>query len=285
MEAHRVGRVCVVGSVALVALGGCASTNQQVESAANKETAQVASPQAVSRNEQLAMAPRDRNGKPILPSGTGQGGVMNQQRMLTTEHAGATSMQPNEEPGAQVNMGTVVRDMNKMTDAPGHFTPVALEWNPLGLIYGGRVSFNAEWAPVTHHVLTVSPYFIHTSSTLSISGTDLSGSQTFTGGGAEVGYRYYTGHRGMNGVFVGPSLILGAFNAGLPNGNQGFTDVGFAVDAGLQEIFWDHLVVGGGVGVEYLHVSHDFGDLPAFQGAIASTGFKPRLLFQAGYGF
>ena len=149
---------------------------------------------------------------------------------------------------------------------------------------GGRVSFNAEWAPVTHHVLLVSPHFVHTSVDVATSG-DTTQSQTFSGFGGELGYRYYTGHRGMNGVFIGPSLIAGFYTAGLPNGNQPFSDVGAAVDVGAQEIFLDHIVVGGGIGLEYLSVSHDFHDLPSGPSAIATTGIKPRLLLSAGYGF
>ena len=111
------------------------------------------------------------------------------------------------------------------------------------------------------------------------------GSQAFTGVGTELGYRYYTGTRGMNGIFVGPSVIVGVYNAGLPMGNQLFTNVGIAGDVGVQESLWDHLVVGGGAGIEDLQVSHDFGDLPTGPSTIASTGVKPRFILEAGYGF
>lgn len=178
----------------------------------------------------------------------------------------------------------VVHDVTQQTDRPGRYRPFALELNPLGLFVGGRVSINAEWAPVTHHVITLSPHFVHTSADVAASPSTTE-SETFTGFGGELGYRYYTGHRGMNGVFIGPSLIAGAYNAGLPNGDQPFTDVGVAADVGVQEIFADHIVVGGGVGVEYLSVSHDFHDLPAGPSTVASSGLKPRLLLEAGYGF
>ncbi len=89
----------------------------------------------------------------------------------------------------------------------------------------------------------------------------------------------------MNGVFVGPSLIGGLYNGGLPNGNQAFTNIGVAADVGLQDILWNHVVGGGGVGVEYLQVSHSFGDLPTGPSTVASTGIKPRLVLSAGYAF
>ena len=146
------------------------------------------------------------------------------------------------------------------------------------------MSFTAEWVPITHHAIEVSPHFVHTTADVAVNGSSTE-SQAFSGFGGEIGYRYYTGHRGPNGVFIGPSLIAGIYNAGLPDGNQAFTNIGIAGDVGVQQIFWDHLVIGGGLGVEYLSVSHDFHDLPTGPSTIASTGIKPRVIFQAGYGF
>jgi hypothetical protein len=218
------------------------------------------------RNEAIAEAPR-----PETP-------YEKKEREKREKERGRAEMQP---PGA---IETVTRDVTRATDAPGRYVPFSVEFNPLGLMVGGRLSFNAEWAPVTHHALIGSTYIIHTSNDVAVTG-DLTESQTFTGVGGELGYRYYTGRRGMNGVFIGPSLIGGAFNAGLPRGNQAFTNAGLAVDVGAQQIFADHIVVGGGVGVEYITVSHDFHDLPTGPSAIATTGLKPRLLLSAGYGF
>ena len=154
-----------------------------------------------------------------------------------------------------------VEDATHATDKPGKYDPFAIEWSPLGLISGGRLSLNLEWAPVTHNVILVSPHLVHTTADIATD-SNTTTEQAFTGFGGEIGYRYYTGRRGMNGVFLGPSVIAGVYNAGLPDGDQAFTNIGVAADLGLQEIFWNHLVVGGGVGVEYLHVSHDFHDPP-----------------------
>jgi hypothetical protein len=166
----------------------------------------------------------------------------------------------------------------------GKYNPFSIELNPLGFVVGGRASINLEYAPVTHHALVLSPHFVNTTSEIAVS-EDRMNTQTFTGGGAELGYRYYSGTRGINGIFVGPSIIGGYFNANLPGGNTGFTNVGLAVDVGYQEVFFDHLVLGAGIGAEYLRVSERFGDLPAAPSAIATTGLKPRLLAQAGYAF
>jgi hypothetical protein len=181
-------------------------------------------------------------------------------------------------------VATAVEDTTRTTDKPGAYEPFALSVNPLGLIVGGRWSVQAEWAPVTHHVILVSPHIIHSSADIAVSPSTMD-SQTFTGFGGELGYRYYTGHRGMNGVFIGPSLIGGVYNAALLSRDQAFTDFGVAADVGFKGLIANHLALGGGVGIEYLHVSHDFGDLPTAQSTIASSGLKPRLLFEAGYAF
>jgi hypothetical protein len=185
---------------------------------------------------------------------------------------------------AAVTIADAAHDATRATDRPGKYNPFAIALNPLGLFVGGRVSLNLEYAPVTHHVIVVSPHIVSTSAEIAQS-DNRTANQTFSGAGGEVGYRYYTGHRGMNGVFVGPSLIGGVYNANLPSGNDGFTNIGVAADVGVQQVFWDHLVLGGGLGVEYLSVSEEFHDLPAGPSTIASSGVKPRFLASAGYAF
>lgn len=176
------------------------------------------------------------------------------------------------------------QDVTRTTDAPGQYSPLVASWNPLGAIVGGRVSFNVEYAPVTHHVIIVSPHFANPSQDVMLTpGT--THTNRFTGVGTEAGYRYYTGHRGPNGVFLGSTLIGGVYNADLAQGNKAFTNIGIAADVGFQVIVWDHLALGAGAGIEYLHVSQDFGDLSAGPSTIASSGVKPRLLAQAGYAF
>ncbi|MDP9149826.1 MAG: DUF3575 domain-containing protein [Myxococcota bacterium] len=206
--------------------------------------------------------------------------------------AGSTNVQPDSTAAdvghtaasATAGVENTVSDMTRSTDVDAHYDPFAIELNPIGLFAAGRLSLSAEWVPVTHHAIVISPHIVHTTNEVAVSG-GATQSQAYTGFGGEIGYRYYTGHRGMNGVFVGPSLIGGVYNAGLPQGDQAFTNLGLAADVGFQQIFWDHFVLGGGVGIEYLSVSHDFHDLPLGPSTIASSGVKPRLLLEAGYGF
>lgn len=174
--------------------------------------------------------------------------------------------------------------LESATDRPGPARRFAVELNPLGLFLGGRFSANVEWAIQPHDVLIVSPHIIHTSSD-SVQNGNAIASQTFSGVGTEVGYRYYTGHRGMNGLFIGPSFLLGLYNGALPSGEHAFTSVGLAVDVGLNQILWDTVIVGGGLGLQYTKVSHDFGDLPISSSLVAEGGVKPRFLASAGVAF
>lgn len=195
------------------------------------------------------------------------------------EKAGTTTVT-----AADVRGEGVIQDVRREVERPGPYRTWSAEMNPLSLL-GGQLSFTGEYAAAPHHVVTVSPKFIRTSADIAM-GDNTFRTQSFSGGAVEAGYRYYTGRRGMEGLFVGPSLILGVFNASLVNAeNQAFTNVGLAVDAGVQTILFDHLTLGAGAGIAYVNVSHNFGDLPMAPSAIAATGFKPRLLAAAGYAF
>jgi hypothetical protein len=176
------------------------------------------------------------------------------------------------------------REIAREIERPGPYDHFAFSYNPLGLLVGGRISLNFEWSPVEHHALVISPHFVHTTANVATA-PGVAESLSFTGFGSELGYRYYTGHRGMNGIFFGPSLIFGAFHGSVPSGSRAFTNAGLAIDIGVEEILWDHFVVGAGAGLQLLTVSHDFGDLPTGPSMIAASGFKPRLLLEAGYGF
>jgi len=182
---------------------------------------------------------------------------------------------------------TIENDVNSTTNEIDRNTQgvhrEAIELNPLPF-YFGRLSANLEYMPVLHHAIILSPQITHTSSDIAVTGGS-NVSQTFSGFGGEAGYRYYTGRKGLDGVFVGPSLILGFYNAGLPNGDQAFTTMGVAVDAGVKTVIYDHLMVGAGAGIQWLKVSHDFNDLPTRSEMAVGNGVKPRILAEVGYAF
>jgi hypothetical protein len=168
-------------------------------------------------------------------------------------------------------------------DRPGPYREIAVALNPLGLAIG-RVSFDVVWAPIVHHAIVVSPHFQSVGGDVFV-GPGVRTQQTFSGFGGELGYRFYTGSRGMNGFFVGPSLLFGGYTASLPGSDVTFTDFGVAFDAGVQTFLWDDITVGAGAGLQITHVSHDFGDISDRTGSIASGGLKPRFLASAGYAF
>jgi hypothetical protein len=181
-------------------------------------------------------------------------------------------------------LADTAQDIARAMDHPGKYNPIAATWNPLGLIVGGRVSINIEYAPITHHVIVLSPHFANPSDTTAVS-PEFQITNRYTGVGGELGYRYYSGHNGMNGLFIGPSLVGGTYNANLSGREVPFSNFGLAMDAGLQHMLWEHLALGAGLGIEYLYVTKDFGTVGTGASTIASSGVKPRLLAQVGYAF
>jgi hypothetical protein len=191
-----------------------------------------------------------------------------------------------------------------MTPAPARETPrtdappanvepkrFAVEANPLSLVVS-RFSAQVEWLPARHSALTLNPFYFHANRTETVDGQayDL-GSQN--GVGAELGYRYYTGTRGPNGFFVGPSLVLANFWASggettpptaiVLTRPDSYTAYGAAVDLGGQFVLGPGVVMGFGVGAQYLFTSKPPADLSIlFEGR---AGFSPRVLASLGYAF
>jgi hypothetical protein len=167
---------------------------------------------------------------------------------------------------------------------------LAIEGNPLGLLIG-RYSLQVEWVPATHHALVLNPHFDHVSA--DIGSGNLSYTEAFTGFGTEVGYRFYTGKRGMEGFFIGPSLLLGTYStsvtavAGSATGaaSTSFTSIGGAVDLGGQAVIGPGVVLGAGFGLQYSSVDKSFADLPLTASILAGGGWRPRFLLSVGYAF
>ncbi len=178
----------------------------------------------------------------------------------------------------------------KVQDAPAdgeykHFSIVA---NPLALSIG-RYSIQGEWLPALHHALTLNPFYTHASAgTLTVNG-DTEDLGTFSGGGAEFGYRFYTGSKGPNGFFVGPSFLIADYSqSGGGEPSVSFTSVGAAFDIGGQGVVGPGIVIGGGFGLQATKNSKDFGstsDLNFASAVIAGGGIRPRFLFHIGYAF
>ena len=171
-------------------------------------------------------------------------------------------------------------------ESPDEPHPFTLLFNPIG-VFIGRYSIQAEYQPVLHHAITLTPFYNHTPVTMTVDGqeTDLG---SLNGGGAELGYRYYTGRKGPNGFFVGPSLLFASYKSSQSGvQDDSFTSFGAAVDVGGQAVIGSGFVIGGGFGLQWTKTSHDINtDNFNFASAlIAGDGVRPRLLFSIGYAF
>jgi hypothetical protein len=118
----------------------------------------------------------------------------------------------------------------------------------------GHISFEAQVVPWVHHAFRLNPFCTVADPSLPILSTSLnSGFQLACGG--ELGYRYYTGHRGANGFFAGPSLVVGHTHADAgtdirkqPLAAADFFYMGGAIDVGVQGMHESGFTLGGGVG-------------------------------------
>jgi hypothetical protein len=175
--------------------------------------------------------------------------------------------------------------------APKQF---AITTNPLNLIIN-RYGLNFEYQPTLHHGLIVSPHYDSVSfdatSVLSVNGTteSIGYRNSYSGFGAEIGYRFYSGYRGFNGFFAGPSLLLATYktsgNTEGGNVNSSFSSIGWAWEVGGQAQLGGGFIIGGGGGMQYTKVSKKMEDLPWAAAIIAGGGWRPRVLLNLGYAF
>ncbi len=161
----------------------------------------------------------------------------------------------------------------------------AITFNPLNLFIS-RYGFNFEYHPVPHHALVVSPYFVY------FSGAAGTRSDSLAGGGAELGYRLYSGKQRFDGFFVGGSLIVSRYRLTSeepPNtrSHLDFTGIGGAFDVGWQ---WQlgHFIIGGSTGVQYTRpqrVPPIGSEEDLLIGANVVGSVLPRFAFNLGYAF
>lgn len=205
--------------------------------------------------------------------------------------AGTASAEPARQPlEAEQDRSSRLREREAES---GEFRPVAVELNPLSVIIG-RYSLNVEILPARHHALVLNPHYDSFSfePAVNAGGEDIAVTDGFSGYGAELGYRYYSGSRGPQGFFIGPSLLLGRYHAKQSDltgsDEKSFTSVGWALDVGGQAIVGSGVVLGFGLGIQQTRNSvnaDQFGELPLFAEALVGSGVRPRFLFSAGYAF
>jgi hypothetical protein len=171
---------------------------------------------------------------------------------------------------------------------------LTVQYNPAALFIW-KLSADVVVTPTDHHALVVSPFYAWPSTVhLQTSTTDPSGatittdipSQSFTGFGAEIGYRYYGGLAGPRGFFLGPSLLLASMTATAANNKTtSFSDYGFAIDAGYGALIAERFAITLGAGAQYLLTSKTIPDQQYPASVFANTGLRPRFLASVGYAF
>lgn len=178
-----------------------------------------------------------------------------------------------------------------------HDTVVAL--NPLALTFA-RLSIDVDRPLGVHHALHAS---VHAQLMPSNDLYDTA----FFGGGGEIGYRYYTGSRGAEGLFVGPSLVGGIYatSGSLPQWTETFAAGGPSLDVGYATFLGSHAWLAVGIGAQYTWSTRDLdpdvASPPSSEGSIAANvsipirhgitsdatgpGIRPRLLVSLGWAF
>ncbi len=201
--------------------------------------------------------------------------------------ADPTAAGPSAAPAAGTVGTPVNADKPTTKDADDELKSVTLTANPLSLILT-RIGANVEYLPVRHHAFVLNPYFQHAS--VEAGSGSAKSETTYTTFGGELGYRFYTGSRGANGFFVGPSVFVQNTNASstatagtsTAHGESSTFVYGAILDLGGQHVAKSGFTIGGGVGVMYLVAANA---PTATSSTIKFEGVLPRFLFTVGYSF
>jgi hypothetical protein len=168
-------------------------------------------------------------------------------------------------------------------DEDGDLKRLSLELNPLGFAIG-RYGVSGEYMLARHHAVTLNPFY--TSTSIKVNDKEVG---SLSGFGGELGYRFYTGSRGANGFFVGPSVLFASYSSesAVTKASQSFTAMGGALDIGGQFIIGPGVVVGFGGGLQYTKNSEELNTdgLNLASAVIAGGGIRPRVLLAVGYSF
>jgi len=171
-------------------------------------------------------------------------------------------------------------------EEPPQLKKFAIIANPLALSIG-RYSIQFEYLPALHHALVINPVYTHASIKATSNGQELD-LGSLNGFGGELGYKFYTGKKGANGFFVGPSFLFGSYSQSMDGTkSDSFTSFGGAIDVGGQAIIGGGFVIGGGFGLQWTKTSKDINteNLNFASAVIAGGGTRPRALFTIGYAF
>lgn len=163
---------------------------------------------------------------------------------------------------------------------------VNISVNPLGLLIG-RYSIQGDIMLVPHLAVTINPVITHSTVTVESGGKEAE-IGSLTGFGGEVGGRFYTGKRGPEGFFVGPSFLFSSNTGkGWGGGEQSFLAYGAALDLGGQVMFDSGFTFSGGFGLQYTTTSEEItaNNFNLASAIVAGGGIRPRFLISLGYAF
>jgi len=193
--------------------------------------------------------------------------------------AAAEQESPNSEPPAAPKQ---VPEKEKLP-----FKHYSITANPLSMIFT-RVGANLEYMPAPHHGIMLYPSYFEWNFSFGFAGASAGTKLKLYG--IELGYHFYTGEKGPNGFFIGPSLILMRDKRTLTASHDSYGDeslegtgnwYGVALDFGGQHVFDGGFTIGGGLGAMRLTRN----GIENSGVTIKYTGVLPRFLFMIGYSF
>jgi len=153
--------------------------------------------------------------------------------------------------------------------------------NPLSMVIG-RYGADFQIVASEHQAFGVNLHVDHAGTTTSEGTTPLEG--RIDGQGAELTYRLYAGSGGASGFFIGPSLLLARHTLKITDRAPiSLSQVGWAMDAGVQTVYESGLVLSFGIGVQRVSSGKDLPNIPSFAMALLGEGWLPRMLFAVGF--
>jgi hypothetical protein len=169
----------------------------------------------------------------------------------------------------------------KKKDTSAEERTVVFTINPMSAVIG-RYGADFQIVASEHHAFGVNLHADHVRSTSNADGLPLEGK--IDGQGAELAYRIYAGSGGASGFFIGPSLLLARHTVTIADANPiALSQVGWALDAGVETVYESGLVLSIGVGVQHCSSGKDLPKLPSIATAALGEGWLPRLLFGVGF--
>jgi hypothetical protein len=221
---------------------------------------------------------------PINAGGTSSGGTTSGGTSSTTDNNSSHKPKPHKpaEPAHTTTPPpTPPPPQRRDPDPPPRtFEPetarmTSIRLNPLPF-FVSRLSVDLEFMLAPHHALVVSPsvtfhkFALHRSDTIAY-GLGYAADDS-AGFGTEVGYHYWL-RRHLQGIYLGPSVLIGATLPPTPAKTYGY--YGGAFDVGYQYLFSNGFTLNGGGGILIINATPT--------GSIVRAA--PRFLFGIGWSF